>query len=701
VSRLDFRELLVTLTATLVLISAIDLGHEVSLGDGATPRSPGEGFGRDSHVQSTSERMQTEQGFAFPESWSSGPGDREVQFDSHVEIPDQDGGDDDLDGSTFEINVSYDPPGCPGGTCWIRFEVVTDIPNLVFFRWDMNDDGVWDTTWHIERYVDWYHTDGFNLTVCAGAWDGFSTEVLKTTVFHQTIRVDEYLSSANAGWLFKSEGDYAVGELGYWRNAEDYPGLYIGLWRMPDGLLMGSCTPVGVTEMAWQWCTLSPSVQLLNGGEYLVGLHKSIEGSPFWTAVHRDSIYIGQVEYEGYYHSWDAGFPGQFGGMDILPKCNLRWSLGTMVPLTYYACTHCIYDPIPPNIADARATPNPQEVHRFVNISAIISDAVEVSVASVNISMPSGTTNATMTLDVPSGRYFHTMRYDQLGDATFTIWASDSSDNWNSSTSSFSIVDRTKPIILHNPINANYVGMDTNITATVNDNFLLQEVMLNYSDSGFISHNVTMVAVDQDKYSADIQTPSVARIIRYFIWAVDSSGNAAMTSIHSILYRMFAPVAPLNLTAVPEGYGALRLNWEAPTSNIDGSPLTNLAGYNIYRMFVSDGTRIMQNTEGLVQVAAFTDDKGLEDDKTYFYVVTAVNSWGNESAESNEASGTTLARTAVFGGILFVLTIVILAIAMVVLFLILRNKRRRNGESEGNTNSEVSMREGREPPKGN
>ena len=67
------------------------------------------------------------------------------------------------------------------------------------------------------------------------------------------------------------------------------------------------------------------------------------------------------------------------------------------------------------------------------------------------------------------------------------------------------------------------------------------------------------------------------------------------------------------------------LVWEAPTVNADGSELTDLAGYKVYRNGALVGGT----------VATEYADNNLVDGQ-YCYTVTAVDQSGNESVSSNE-----------------------------------------------------------------
>ena len=100
---------------------------------------------------------------------------------------------------------------------------------------------------------------------------------------------------------------------------------------------------------------------------------------------------------------------------------------------------------------------------------------------------------------------------------------------------------------------------------------------------------------------------------------------------------LIAPNAPTILSAVGYFQSSV-VAWLPPTTNTDGSPLTDLAKYNIYRSLSNTfGTAALV---GSSQSPSFKD-VGLADNTTYYYWVTAVDYSGNESAQSLSANGTT------------------------------------------------------------
>jgi hypothetical protein len=90
------------------------------------------------------------------------------------------------------------------------------------------------------------------------------------------------------------------------------------------------------------------------------------------------------------------------------------------------------------------------------------------------------------------------------------------------------------------------------------------------------------------------------------------------------------PAAPANLTAVG-GDGQVSLNWD---DNVE----PDLTGYNVYRSTTSGGPYALLN--GAPLAASDYVDTAVTNGTTYHYVVTALDTSDNESADSNEAAAT-------------------------------------------------------------
>jgi hypothetical protein len=98
--------------------------------------------------------------------------------------------------------------------------------------------------------------------------------------------------------------------------------------------------------------------------------------------------------------------------------------------------------------------------------------------------------------------------------------------------------------------------------------------------------------------------------------------------------------------AAPSHAGSLELSWNAPTTNADGGPLTDLAGYRVYYetapVTCPGGSTFVTVASPTAAPSADTVVgyrlAGLTSGITYHVGVTAVDLDGNESACSNQAS---------------------------------------------------------------
>ena len=80
-----------------------------------------------------------------------------------------------------------------------------------------------------------------------------------------------------------------------------------------------------------------------------------------------------------------------------------------------------------------------------------------------------------------------------------------------------------------------------------------------------------------------------------------------------------------------DGVNSLMLSWNAPTTNEDGSILTDLAGFKLYY-----GTRSGQYSQ-VINVGDYTTAEiGDLGSGTYYLAITAYDTYGNESSFSNE-----------------------------------------------------------------
>jgi hypothetical protein len=111
------------------------------------------------------------------------------------------------------------------------------------------------------------------------------------------------------------------------------------------------------------------------------------------------------------------------------------------------------------------------------------------------------------------------------------------------------------------------------------------------------------------------------------------------------------PNAPSNLVA-EAGAESIKISWDAPTQNTDGSSILDLFQYRIYRNTTNNfGT---SSLVGRISGDVFTDGS-LTGGTTYYYWVTALDFTGNESVESAVASAeAALVETARSNGVFYI-----------------------------------------------
>jgi Putative Ig domain/Fibronectin type III domain len=108
----------------------------------------------------------------------------------------------------------------------------------------------------------------------------------------------------------------------------------------------------------------------------------------------------------------------------------------------------------------------------------------------------------------------------------------------------------------------------------------------------------------------------------------DEGGISASLTPFLIEVTAAAPSSP------PAGSGTATLSWAAPTHNIDGSVITDLAGYHIY--YGTDQSSPSQTVAVAGPASTTYVVQGLAPG-TYYFTVVAYNSSGEDSADSNVA----------------------------------------------------------------
>ncbi len=184
-------------------------------------------------------------------------------------------------------------------------------------------------------------------------------------------------------------------------------------------------------------------------------------------------------------------------------------------------------DAIPPEFGIAGDFPDPQSPGGFVNVSVDVTDNVGVGLVWINITLPNGTwINTTMTQGAGDNWYYNST-YSDLGAHSYTIWANDTSDNWNStSPETFTIQDTDAPQFsnLNDTPDPQENGGFVNISSDVTDNVAVDEVWVNitYPNGSWVNVSMTPGAGDNRFYNGTY--PDIGGY-SYIVWANDTSSN--------------------------------------------------------------------------------------------------------------------------------------------------------------------------------
>jgi hypothetical protein len=182
-----------------------------------------------------------------------------------------------------------------------------------------------------------------------------------------------------------------------------------------------------------------------------------------------------------------------------------------------------------PELNNIGISPTPQEIHDAVNVTVFATDNHQLDEVLIDITYPGGLphVNTSMSFYTPALQHFYKDFYHKLGTYNFTIWASDFSGNWNSSSGSFLIVD-TQPPTFYNvdaKPDPQEVFFNVKITTNVSDKYMLKEAWVNITDpmGGFVG-NYSMIEESPGNYSFT-RSYDLLGTYSYLIFVFDSVGN--------------------------------------------------------------------------------------------------------------------------------------------------------------------------------
>jgi hypothetical protein len=290
-------------------------------------------------------------------------------------------------------------------------------------------------------------------------------------------------------------------------------------------------------------------------------------------------------------------------------------------------------DTTPPTVTNQQPAPNATGVATNATVRATFSEAMDAATLNTtNFTLrPSASGSANVAGAVtyannvatftPSAPLTANTGYT----ATVTTGARDvagnalaSAVNWTFTTAAAAPTNRP-PTISGTPPATVMVGSAYAFTPTFNDP---DGDTLTFSLTGTLPSTITLNTstgrLSGTPVAADVGTYSNLRIT-----VSDGRGGAAS-------------LAAFSITVTATANGSATLQWTAPTTNADSTPLTDLAGYRISYGNTAGGpytTTVTVSNPGVTSHVISQLTPG-----TYYFVARAYDTSGNESQNSNEAT---------------------------------------------------------------
>jgi hypothetical protein len=258
----------------------------------------------------------------------------------------------------------YGGPSTFEGTT-ITFTATVDDPSLIFFRWDFNNDGVYDTPWRLSLTmsdtIDYTFDDDYFGDVCVEAWDGVST----TTIVHTGTILDGWNSvqwiiyPATIRWIFQPKAELTITALGYYGYAYYFSTRRLILWDANTQTQLRSCSP-SHSYYNWNWCNIAPyTLSIAPGQKYVMSIYKRTNYYPYlpgtnWGNVETDNDYL---TVEEFVYKWAPfGYPSGSGGTQVMPLLDFRFQWIEIIPLTERDCAFCEVNNVAPNVYNVQTS---------------------------------------------------------------------------------------------------------------------------------------------------------------------------------------------------------------------------------------------------------------------------------------------------------------------------------------------------------
>ena len=268
----------------------------------------------------------------------------------------------------------------------VTFTAIVSDPNLIFFRWDFNNDGKWDTGTKANPWVDTLsvthqYLDDFYDVVVLEAWDGFSSTSIRYTGWTLGSPSPFYyvywFYDWTFGYKFKAKQTMSVNQLGFYRYTSDM--LYgdkATIWDGTTQAKLAECSPSA--GAGWQRCSLSSAITLTAGKDYVVSMR--LGSSTFNIYYTRDidkPANTDQVAFGGSVYSLftpSPVFPTSDYSDTIIPLIEFYYDYTLSYPLTVRDTAAVEVNNVAPIVFDLKTDPAVVNEGQKTKFNAMFSD---------------------------------------------------------------------------------------------------------------------------------------------------------------------------------------------------------------------------------------------------------------------------------------------------------------------------------------
>ena len=277
-------------------------------------------------------------------------------------------------GAGIDAGGPYGGPDYFEGSAVITITVSPLDPSILFYRYDLNADGVFDYPvqtgggtigiWTTESTLTRTYMDNFYGDIVVEGWDGVSTIVqirAGTNMNGQTtFNISLGMFGANYRWVgyqVTARRDFTVTRLGYYHYSYIIYQLVLRAWS--NGAILGECEPAHLT-FQWNWCTLSTPVNLVQGSQYFVAERIEAQSLGINTPAPNEAVTFGYsygifCTGAGNMYCWS---PFQWGTTWI-PMVDFGWQYTLVLPDSTSDRAFVEVHNVAPIVSNAVTTPNP------------------------------------------------------------------------------------------------------------------------------------------------------------------------------------------------------------------------------------------------------------------------------------------------------------------------------------------------------